>query len=116
MLGSLHTYRRWIGHATGQESLSLFSHGIAGAMAGFTVSFIASPIEHVKARLQVQYSAKDMVYRGPISAYRKIVPTPRSSSPSHHRTPEFYTFSPFTMSDRAAVPIPRNPRNIPGPL
>jgi solute carrier family 25 carnitine/acylcarnitine transporter 20/29 len=74
MLGSLHTYRRWISSLTGQDQLSLFGHGVAGAMAGFTVSFVAAPIEHVKARLQVQYSAKDRIYKGPIDAYRKIVP------------------------------------------
>jgi len=51
MLGSLHTYRRWIKSVTGQETLSLFGHGCAGAMAGFTVSFIAAPIEHVKVVL-----------------------------------------------------------------
>jgi len=51
MLGSLHTYRRWIKSVTGQETLSLFGHGCAGAMAGFTVSFVAAPIEHVKAVL-----------------------------------------------------------------
>jgi solute carrier family 25 (mitochondrial carnitine/acylcarnitine transporter), member 20/29 len=48
MLGSLHTYRRWIKSALNQETLSLFGHGCAGAMAGFTVSFVAAPIEHVK--------------------------------------------------------------------
>jgi solute carrier family 25 (mitochondrial carnitine/acylcarnitine transporter), member 20/29 len=81
MLGSLHTYRRWISYVTGEERLSLFGHGIAGAMAGFTVSFVAAPIEHVKARLQVQYSAKDRVYTGPIDAYRKIVPPPKKRNP-----------------------------------
>jgi solute carrier family 25 carnitine/acylcarnitine transporter 20/29 len=48
MLGSLHTYRRWIKDWTMEEKLTLFGHGIAGAMAGFTVSFIAGPIEHVQ--------------------------------------------------------------------
>ena len=84
MLGSLHAYRRWIMSVTGQETLSLFGHGCAGAMAGFTVSFIAAPIEHVKvvpnplhflwqARLQVQYSAKDRIYSGPLDVCTKIV-------------------------------------------
>lgn len=50
MLGSLHTYQRWIKEATHQQTLSLFSHGCAGAMAGFTVSFVASPIEHIKVK------------------------------------------------------------------
>jgi hypothetical protein len=48
MLGSLYTYRRWIRETTHKETLSLFSHGCAGAMAGFTVSFLAAPIEHIK--------------------------------------------------------------------
>jgi solute carrier family 25 (mitochondrial carnitine/acylcarnitine transporter), member 20/29 len=51
MLGSLHTYRRWMKVALGEEKLSLFGHGCAGAMAGFTVSFVASPIEHVKVSI-----------------------------------------------------------------
>ena len=48
MLGSLHTYRRWIKSVTHEDKLSLFSHGVAGAGAGFTVSFVAAPIEHIK--------------------------------------------------------------------
>jgi solute carrier family 25 (mitochondrial carnitine/acylcarnitine transporter), member 20/29 len=48
MLGSLHTYRRWMKRLLQQDTLSLFGHGVAGAMAGFTVSFVACPIEHVK--------------------------------------------------------------------
>ena len=51
MLGSLHTYRRWIKALLQQDQLSLMGHGCAGAMAGFTVSFIAGPIEHVKVQL-----------------------------------------------------------------
>jgi len=84
MLGSLHTYRRWLKTLSGQETLSLLNHGLAGAGAGFTVSFVAAPIEHVKvlhfhtinliqARLQVQYSSADRIYSGPIDAYKKIV-------------------------------------------
>lgn len=48
LMGSLHTYRRWIKSVTHQETLSLFSHGCAGAMAGVTVSFISGPVEHIK--------------------------------------------------------------------
>jgi solute carrier family 25 (mitochondrial carnitine/acylcarnitine transporter), member 20/29 len=54
--------------------LPTFGHGIAGIMAGSTVSFIAAPVEHVKARLQIQYSAHkaDRMYSGPIDCVRKI--------------------------------------------
>ncbi|KAF3928680.1 Mitoferrin [Arthrobotrys entomopaga] len=60
--------------------LSTFGHGIAGILAGWTVSFIAAPIEHVKARLQVQYhgvksTAPSVIkpkYTGPIDCVLKI--------------------------------------------
>lgn len=49
-------------------------HGIAGIFAGATVSFIAAPIEHIKARLQIQYAAdkSQRRYSGPIDCLRKI--------------------------------------------
>ena len=47
---------------------------MAGVMAGWTVSFIAAPVEHVKARLQVQYAADKTkrLYSGPIDCTKKI--------------------------------------------
>ncbi len=60
-----------------QESSKLptIGHAIAGVMAGATVSFIAAPVEHIKARLQIQYAAEKSkrLYRGPIDCVRKIV-------------------------------------------
>lgn len=49
-------------------------HGLAGIMAGATVSFIAAPVEHVKARLQIQYAAlkTERLYSGPLDCVRKI--------------------------------------------
>ncbi|KAH8811680.1 mitochondrial carrier domain-containing protein [Xylogone sp. PMI_703] len=57
-----------------QHKLPVLGHAIAGVMAGSTVSFIAAPVEHVKARLQIQYSANkaDRLYKGPIDCARKI--------------------------------------------
>ncbi|KAK7951618.1 uncharacterized protein PG986_007346 [Apiospora aurea] len=54
--------------------LPSYGHGLAGVLAGATVSFIAAPVEHVKARLQIQYSAKktERLYSGPIDCLRKI--------------------------------------------
>jgi solute carrier family 25 carnitine/acylcarnitine transporter 20/29 len=48
---------------------------MAGMCAGFTVSFIAAPVEHVKARLQVQYAAdkSKRLYSGPIDCTKQIV-------------------------------------------
>lgn len=57
-----------------RDKLPAVGHAMAGVMAGFTVSFIASPVEHIKARLQVQYSSKksDRLYAGPVDCARKI--------------------------------------------
>jgi solute carrier family 25 (mitochondrial carnitine/acylcarnitine transporter), member 20/29 len=92
MLGSLNLYRRlllenvfsnpeirksipFISSQKDLNTLPTFGHGIAGIMAGCTVSFIAAPVEHVKARLQVQYAAdkKQRMYSGPIDCTSKIV-------------------------------------------
>ncbi|MCJ1398581.1 hypothetical protein MMC11_001781 [Xylographa trunciseda] len=55
--------------------LPTVGHAIAGLMAGFTVSFIAAPVEHVKARLQIQYAADkhQRLYSGPIDCTKKIL-------------------------------------------
>jgi len=90
MLGSLTVYRRLLhdhvfsnprfrphvaASDLAKEKLPAFGHGIAGILAGATVSFIAAPVEHVKARLQIQYAAKrkDRLYSGPIDCTRKIL-------------------------------------------
>lgn len=54
--------------------LPSFGHGIAGIMAGLTVSFIAAPVEHVKSRLQIQYAADKArrLYSGPVDCARRI--------------------------------------------
>ncbi|KAI0528229.1 carrier protein YMC2 [Xylaria bambusicola] len=92
MLGSLTIYRRLLAEHLFVPKLPLttvpnnsspynpvahlpsFGHGIAGVMAGSTVSFIAAPVEHVKARLQIQYAAHkaERLYSGPIDCVRKI--------------------------------------------
>ncbi len=57
------------------QKLPVVGHGIAGVMAGWTVSFIAAPVEHIKARLQIQYAAdkSKRLYTGPIDCTKKIV-------------------------------------------
>ena len=87
MLGSLTLYRRLLNENvfqpyyqqarnpyTSNSKLPAFGHGIAGMEAGWTVSFIAAPVEHIKARLQVQYQAdkSKRQYAGPIDAAKKI--------------------------------------------
>ncbi|EWC43715.1 hypothetical protein DRE_07467 [Drechslerella stenobrocha 248] len=97
MLGSLHNYRQILldidspflrakpplpgpdgrSAADPVPRLSTLGHGIAGVFAGWTVSFIAAPIEHVKARLQVQYHGRHDQgikprYTGPIDCIIKL--------------------------------------------
>ena len=78
MLGSLTVYRRLIAENVYKlrdvASMPSVGHGLAGIGAGSTVSFIAAPVEHIKARLQTQYAAKkaDRLYSGPIDCLRKI--------------------------------------------
>ena len=49
---------------------SVLVNFLAGGLAGWTVSFVAAPIEHVKARLQVQYGQKS--YTGPLDCLQKM--------------------------------------------
>lgn len=57
------------------DRLPTVGHGVAGILAGATVSFIAAPVEHIKARLQVQYAAdkSKRLYSGPLDCIKKIV-------------------------------------------
>jgi solute carrier family 25 carnitine/acylcarnitine transporter 20/29 len=52
-------------------------------MAGTTVSFVAAPVEHIKARLQIQYAAdkSKRMYSGPIDCLRKMVSLQREKIP-----------------------------------
>ncbi|KAF2757614.1 mitochondrial carrier [Pseudovirgaria hyperparasitica] len=83
MLGSLTVYRRELLERvfttptlrTIDNKLPPVGHGVAGIMAGATVSFIAAPVEHIKARLQIQYAAdkSQRLYSGPIDCAKKIL-------------------------------------------
>ncbi|CAO3642709.1 unnamed protein product [Cunninghamella blakesleeana] len=73
MLGTLHNVRILQQKWNGDKKLTPFQHGIAGLAGGLTVSFVATPVEQIKARLQVQYDATTKVYSGPIDCIRKVV-------------------------------------------
>ncbi|KAK3299135.1 mitochondrial carrier domain-containing protein [Chaetomium fimeti] len=76
MLGSLSVYRRLVKEQLFDSAAALpaHGHGLAGVLAGATVSFVAAPVEHVKARLQIQYAARkrDRLYSGPVDCVRKV--------------------------------------------
>jgi len=53
---------------------SIISQAVADVLK-WTVSFIAAPVEHVKARLQIQYAAEKSLrqYKGPIDCTKQIL-------------------------------------------
>ncbi|KAI9591250.1 hypothetical protein BDF19DRAFT_455741 [Syncephalis fuscata] len=74
MLGSLSNYRLLLQKGDKTKPLSIKQHAIAGCGAGWTVSLVATPVEHIKARLQVQYGDKaTRTYTGPIDCARKLI-------------------------------------------
>ncbi|KAF8436106.1 mitochondrial carrier domain-containing protein [Terfezia claveryi] len=81
MLGSMTQYRNLLRHyyyspvhnLPSTSPLTPIGNAIAGIGSGWTVSFIAAPVEHIKARLQVQYhDASQPYYPGPIAAVKHI--------------------------------------------
>jgi len=64
------------------EPLNLWQLALAGSWAGFVNSFVVSPVELVKTRLQIQYNAPTSFFarstegntlRGPLDVIRRIV-------------------------------------------
>lgn len=53
------------------EESPISHHFLAGSFAGFTRAFVATPIELIKARLQVHYAKQDMI-SGTISCIRQV--------------------------------------------
>ncbi|KAK7461995.1 hypothetical protein VKT23_008426, partial [Stygiomarasmius scandens] len=82
-MGSLHNYRLFLLRngmteptpGSGAPRLTLFAHGVAGMFAGLTSACVATPIEHIKVKLQLQQqrSVADRQFRGPIDCIRQIL-------------------------------------------
>ncbi|PWN51186.1 mitochondrial carrier [Violaceomyces palustris] len=92
LLGSLHNYRRMFARLTGskedEKSLPVKYHALAGLMAGWTNSIVTTPVELIKAKLQMQTQRVEIhmpgsastasvkkEYSGPVDCVRKIVRT-----------------------------------------
>jgi solute carrier family 25 carnitine/acylcarnitine transporter 20/29 len=83
LLGSLHNYRLFLMRqgmieivpGTDIKRLTLTAHGIAGLFAGLTSATVATPIEllKVKLQLQLQRSSADRQFKGPIDCARQVV-------------------------------------------
>ncbi|KAF9076201.1 mitochondrial carrier [Rhodocollybia butyracea] len=82
LLGSLHNYRLFLIRngmteptpSSGTPRLTLLGHGMAGLAAGITSTIVATPIEHIKVKLQLQSqrSVSDRQFKGPIDCIRQI--------------------------------------------
>ncbi|KAJ2510889.1 hypothetical protein H4217_007644 [Coemansia sp. RSA 1939] len=72
-LGSLSNYRLFLQGSDKSHKLSHFEHGLAGLGAGWTVALVATPVEMIKMRLQMQYAVgAERKYRGPIDVARYL--------------------------------------------
>lgn len=83
LLGSLHNYRLFLLRhgmteptpGLGIPRLSLFAHGVAGLFAGLTSALIATPVELLKVKLQLQSerSVLDRQFKGPVDCARQVI-------------------------------------------
>ncbi|KAA1468697.1 mitochondrial carrier [Dentipellis sp. KUC8613] len=83
LLGSLHNYRLLLLRNGMSESvpgtdikrLTLTAHGIAGLFAGLTSAFLATPMELLKVKLQLQLQKlpSERQFKGPIDCARQVV-------------------------------------------
>ena len=75
MWGSLIQYRNFF-HSLQPDPtqpLSIPYHFLCGGLAGLTSVVVVTPIEQVKARLQIQYHDKASIqYKGPIDCVRQL--------------------------------------------
>ena len=69
-MGALTYFRTALAQNNPNNTIGVAEHAIAGLGAGLAVSFVASPIELIKAKLQVQYAGKAL-YKGPIDCIRQ---------------------------------------------
>ncbi|KIM75410.1 hypothetical protein PILCRDRAFT_827332 [Piloderma croceum F 1598] len=85
LVGSLHNYRLFLLRygmteptpGKGVQRLTLLGHGVAGLGAGLTSALIATPMELIKVKLQLQLqkSSSDRQFKGPIDCGRQVIRT-----------------------------------------
>ena len=100
MLGSMTNYRTFLRRfyyepvhsLPSSQPLPHVGNSLAGIGAGWTVSFVAAPVEHVKARLQVQYHDARQKHTHPMPS------SSLSASPSPHLRPPQQPFFPGPIS------------------
>ncbi|CAF9932245.1 MAG: hypothetical protein GOMPHAMPRED_006530 [Gomphillus americanus] len=75
--GAFHWARRQLESRNAQQQqnnpeLSYGQFYLAGAFAGLANTFLSSPIEHIRIRLQTQPHGAARLYRGPVDCVRKL--------------------------------------------
>ena len=75
--GAFHWARRQLESANSKSNplhaeLSYGQFYLAGAFAGLANTFLSSPIEHIRIRLQTQPHGNARLYRGPVDCVRKL--------------------------------------------
>ena len=55
-----------------KQKVATEDHVKAAFFSGFLISFIVTPIEGVKARLQVQYKSGEGSYKGPVDCFKRV--------------------------------------------
>lgn len=76
LLGSLHNYRLFFSRLTGagpDAPLGVAYHGLAGLMAGWTNSLVTTPVELLKAKLQMQHQRVSLLHRSGSNAAAEAV-------------------------------------------
>jgi len=74
MVGSFLNLKKFLADRHPQKGVSLGEVALAGTIAGWLSCLIVTPIEQVKARLQVQYADPSSIkYKGPIHCAKSLV-------------------------------------------
>ena len=69
-MGTLTNCRLYLQQNRPNNQLTLMDHGVSGLVAGIIVSFVATPVEVLKANLQVKY---DKGFKSPISMIQELI-------------------------------------------
>ena len=70
---ALANFRLLLQEGDPSKPLSIPQHALAGLGAGFVVPLVATPVELLKSKLQVQYDKATRKYSGPIDCARQLI-------------------------------------------
>ncbi|KAI9297653.1 mitochondrial carrier [Neoconidiobolus thromboides FSU 785] len=72
--GTYTATKRWLSkNVKGLENKGYLMDAYAGIVGGWTSSLISTPVEQIKARLQIQYDNKNKQFKGPIDCSKQLI-------------------------------------------